>query len=156
LQLLNALPAPLSDRLGETFLPVPRPQTPSPPAQSKFSSFKQYARSEKRKVAVDDDTPTVGLGLSGTGSVGPNGLPSRPPLKKARTASGANEVREGAATGGHDLQRAASSSSGLTPPQRASTHLPSPHRPARSSLRNEIKSGTSDWTREQWSNLFHK
>lgn len=38
---------------------------------------------------------------------------------------------------------------------RATSHLnTSPHRQARSSLRNEIKRGSSDWTREQWQALY--
>lgn len=162
-QLLSGLPAPLSGALGKTLLPVPRPATPSPPSSSSFPSFKAYARAQKRKTSSGDESGSslggLGLGIS-TGS----SLPSRPPLKKARTSEG----REGTAAaasgsasasaagvGSHELARAASSSSaGLTPPLRSAPHLPSPHRPARSGLRHEIKSGTADWTREQWSSLY--
>lgn len=152
LQLLAKLPAPLTASLPKTFVSSPRPAGQSSIGSSKYSSFKAFARAVKRKSSDDDEVN--GLGLSGTGSS------RRPELKRARTDNSA--TGPAANPSSHELTRSmsATSSNGLTPPTR-SAHLSSPHRPARSSLRHEIKErkagqGTAEWSKDQWSNLFHR
>lgn len=152
LQLLAKLPAPLTSSLPKTFVSSPRPASQSSIGSSKYSSFKAFARAVKRKSSDDDESN--GLGLSGTGSS------KRPELKRARTDNSA--TGPAATPSSHELTRSisATNSSGLTPPTR-SAHLSSPHRPARSSLRHEIKErkagqGTADWSKDQWSSLFQR
>lgn len=149
-QLLAKLPAPLSSSLPKTFVSSPRPAGLSSPGSSKYSSFKAFARAVKRKSSDDDESN--GLGLSGTGR--------RPELKRSRTDNSA--AGPAGSPSSQELTRSlsATNSSGLTPPSRPA-HLSSPHRPARSSLRHEIKErkegkGTAEWTKDQWSSLFHR
>lgn len=151
-QLLAKLPAPLTSSLPKTFVSSPRPASQSSTGSSKYSSFKAFARAVKRKSS--DEEESNGLGLSGTGSS------RRPELKRARTDNSA--TGPAASPSSHELTRSmsATNSSGLTPPTR-SAHLSSPHRPARSGLRHEIKErkagqGSADWTKDQWSSLFHR
>ncbi|GMK56849.1 hypothetical protein CspeluHIS016_0306890 [Cutaneotrichosporon spelunceum] len=129
LKLFSGLPAPIASTLPPTLLAKQSPKTPS---SSAFSSFKAYARAQKRK-ASDDDSVNGGLGLGISLHPSPS-ITSRPQHKKPRT-------NDAVAVGT------------TTPPLRA-TLLSSPKN--RSSLRNEIARGSTskaNWTVEQWAAL---